>query len=152
MAKAGVGKGKLAQDLCLARVTGGSWLGLTVEPGPALFWSGEQGQREDFRVTQALGRGRGLTASVPVPQFFEIVYDPPVRFGHPAMTAYVMARLRAFPGLLIVMTRSGARSRVTSQTALPPITSSAPSSCPSAPTAGRCSPWPTRRRPAASRR
>src|SRR5262245_23228540 len=39
-AKAGTGKGKLAQDLLIARATGGTWLGLSVECGPALFWSG----------------------------------------------------------------------------------------------------------------
>lgn len=101
-AKAGVGKGKLAQDLCIARVTGQPWLGLPVEPGPALFWSGEQGKREDFRVTQALCRGRGIGAAA-FAHYFEVIHDPPVSFGHPTMTAHVMRRLQEHPGLLIVI-------------------------------------------------
>jgi hypothetical protein len=102
-ARAGVGKGKLAQDLCLARASRGTWLGLPVEAGPALFWSGEQGRREDFRVTQALCRGRGLTGPDRAAHYFEIVYDPSLRFGHPAMVAYVTERLRQHPGLFIVI-------------------------------------------------
>jgi hypothetical protein len=99
--KPGVGKTKLIQDLCLARASGGTWLGLPVDPGPALFWSGEQGKREDFRVTQALCRGRGIADPRACPHYFEVIYDPAVRFGHPTMTAYVQARLREHPGLLI---------------------------------------------------
>ena len=102
-AKAGVGKGKLAQDLCIARATGGRWLGLSVAAGPALFWSGEQGGREDFRVTQALCRGRGLSDPREFRHFFEIIYDPAVRFGHPTMIAAVKQRLQARPGLFIVI-------------------------------------------------
>ena len=47
-AKAGVGKSKIAEDLTIARATGGAWLGLPVAPGPALFWSAEQGKDETF--------------------------------------------------------------------------------------------------------
>jgi AAA domain-containing protein len=101
-ARAGAGKGKLAQDLTIARATGGTWLGLRIEPGPALFWSGEQGEREDFRVTQALCRGRDLHADA-FRHHFEIVYDPALKFGHPTMVAYVTTRLREHPGLLIVI-------------------------------------------------
>jgi AAA domain/DnaB-like helicase N terminal domain len=99
-AKPGAGKGKLVQDLCIARATGGTWLGMAVAPGPALFWSGEQGKREDFRVTQALCRGRGLTADA-FPHHFEVIYDPELRFGSPAMVEMVTARLAQSPGLLI---------------------------------------------------
>jgi hypothetical protein len=101
-AKPGVGKGKLAQDLCLARASGQAWLGLPVERGPALFWSGEQGRREDFRVTQALCRGRGITDAADL-DYFEVIYDPRLRFGHPMMFADVLARLEKHPGLLIVI-------------------------------------------------
>src|SRR6202035_1419272 len=90
------------QDLCIARPTGGTWLGLPVEPGPALFWSGEQGKREDFRVTPALCRGRGITRAA-FTHHFEIVYDPAMRFGAPRMVAHVLQRLREHPGLLIVI-------------------------------------------------
>jgi AAA domain len=100
--KAGVGKGKLVQDLCIARGSGGTWLGLPVTPGPALFWSAEQGRREDFRVTQALCRGRALNADA-FTHYFEVIYDPDLRFGHPEMVADVTARLAQHPGLLIVV-------------------------------------------------
>lgn len=100
-AKAGVGKGKLTQDLVLARASGGTWLGLPVAPGPALFWSGEQGKREDCRVTQAFCRGRELCDPRQFPHYFEIIYDPAVRFGHPTMVAAIRERLAAYPGLFI---------------------------------------------------
>jgi hypothetical protein len=66
-----------------------------------LFWSGEQGRREDFRVTQALCRGRGLKAE-DFSHHFEVIYDPDLRFGHPTMVAAVMERLEANPDLFIV--------------------------------------------------
>jgi hypothetical protein len=99
-AKAGVGKTKLLQDLCIARATGGSWLGLDVEPGPALFWSGEQGRREDFRVFQAFCRGRGIRAG-DFAHYFGIISDPALRFGHPMMLARVLELARTYRGLFI---------------------------------------------------
>jgi hypothetical protein len=97
--KGGVGKSKIMQDLCLARASGGQWLGLDVDPGPSLYWSGEQGKREDFRATQALCRGRGLARSGP--HFFDIIYDPPLKFGHPTMLAAVMEIAGTHPGLFV---------------------------------------------------
>lgn len=99
-AKHGVGKTKLVQDLCVARASGGSWLGLAVEAGPALFWSGEQGRREDFRVLQAFCRGRGIQADAFV-HYLGIISDPALRFGHPLMLARVLELARTYPGLFI---------------------------------------------------
>ena len=101
-AKHGVGKTKLTQDLCTARASGGSWLGLAVAPGPALFWSGEQGRREDFRVLQAFCRGRGNQAA-DFAHYFGIISDPTLRFGHPMMLARVLELARAYPGLFIAI-------------------------------------------------
>jgi AAA domain-containing protein len=100
-ARWGTGKTKLLQDLCLARASGGLWLGLHVEPGPALFWSGEQGRREDLRTTQALCRGRRIVSPADCPHHFEVLYDPPVRFGEPRMLTTVMLKVRQHPGLLV---------------------------------------------------
>jgi hypothetical protein len=101
--KPGVGKSKLGLDLCLARATGGRWLGFPVEPGPALYWSGEQGEDEDKRTVQALCRGRGVDDPALAPHYFEVVTDPPLRFAEPRMLAYVLARAAAHPGLLVVI-------------------------------------------------
>lgn len=100
-ARWGVGKTKLVQDLCLARAIGGRWLGIAVEPGPALFWSGEQGRREDFRTTQALCHGRGIASPADCPHYFDVIFDPPLRFGAPRMMEHVMRRVVEHPGLLV---------------------------------------------------
>jgi len=99
-AKPGVGKGKLIQDLLIARATGGNWLGLPVTPGPALFWSGEQGEREDSRVMQAFCRGRGLVAA-DFHHYFDLIPDPLLRFSHSTMRAHVLELAMKYPGLLI---------------------------------------------------
>jgi hypothetical protein len=97
--KPGVGKTKLALDLCLARATGGRWLGLPVVPGPALFWSGEQGRKEDYRNVQALCRGRGVTTAPAY--FFDVISDPALRFGHPTMLAVILKLVAEHAELLI---------------------------------------------------
>jgi hypothetical protein len=57
-----------------------------------------KGEQEDGRTIQALCRGRG---TVHPRHFFELIPDPPLRFGEPAMLARVLARAPEHPGLLV---------------------------------------------------
>lgn len=98
----GVGKGKFAQDLMLARASAQRFLGQDVVPGPSLFWSGEQGMDEDDRVFQAFARGRDIVpAAITHPLF--VLSDPPSQIDHPTMRAQVFDLARQHPGLLVVL-------------------------------------------------
>jgi hypothetical protein len=98
----GVGKGKVIQDLLIARTTGQPWLGVPVAPGPALWWSGEQGADEDDRVFAALARGRGLIAE----EFSHpliVISEPPGQLDDRGLLARVVALARKHPGLLVAL-------------------------------------------------
>jgi AAA domain len=98
----GVGKGKVTQDLLIARATWQTWLGVSVAEGPALWWSGEQGADEDDRVFAALARGRGII----VEDFKHpliIVSEPPGQLSDGRLFARVLELARQHPGLLIAL-------------------------------------------------
>lgn len=57
------GKSLVALQLCVARVTGGDWLGLPVGQGPAMFLTAEDDHEELNRRLHAILRGTGTFVS-----------------------------------------------------------------------------------------
>jgi RecA-family ATPase len=56
----GVGKTLIALQLCVGAVCTGDWLGAIVEPGPAIFYTGEEAEKELHRRLAAILTSRGL--------------------------------------------------------------------------------------------
>jgi RecA-family ATPase len=59
----GVGKTLIALQLCVGAARTGDWLGAVVEPGPAIFYTGEETEKELHRRLAAILTSRGLDFS-----------------------------------------------------------------------------------------